>query len=61
VWPAGSPMRAGNVTGSVNAPVPAFTDPFPSMIDPAQSIVAVRENVAIVISYLFLPFDFVLS
>jgi hypothetical protein len=40
-------MRAGNVTGRVNAPVPAFADPFPSMIEPAQSTVTVRENVAI--------------
>ena len=40
-------MRDGNVTGSVNAPVPAFADPLPSMIDPAQSTVTVRENVAI--------------
>jgi hypothetical protein len=39
-------MRDGNVTGSVNAPVPAFTAPFPSMIGPAQSTVTVREKFA---------------
>src|SRR6478609_9848409 len=47
VVPAGSPMREGNVTGSVNAPVPAFATPFPSIIGPDQSTVTVRENVAI--------------
>jgi hypothetical protein len=31
----------------LNAPVPAFAAPFPSMIEPAQSTVTVRENVAI--------------
>src|SRR4051812_32242706 len=43
-------MRDGNVTGSVNAPEPAFASPLPSMIEPAQSTVTVRENVAILIS-----------
>src|SRR4029453_2072283 len=38
-------MREGNVTGSVNAPVPAFTCPLPSMIGPDQSTVTVREKV----------------
>ena len=35
------------MTGSVNAPVPAFAIPFPSIIDPDQSTVTVLENVAI--------------
>ena len=40
-------MRDGNVTGSVNAPLPAFACPLPSMIEPAQSTSHVRENIAI--------------
>jgi hypothetical protein len=40
-------MRAGNVTGRLNAPLPAFAVPFPSMIDPDQSTSTCRENVAI--------------
>jgi hypothetical protein len=40
-------MRAGNVTGRLNAPLPAFTVPLPSMIGPTQSTVTLRENVAI--------------
>src|SRR5687768_13920563 len=40
-------MRAGNVTGSVNAPVAAFTVPLPSITEPAQSTVTDLENVAI--------------
>src|SRR6478672_3450293 len=47
VCPAGSPMRAGNVTGSANAPLPALTCPLPSMIEPVHSTSACRENVAI--------------
>src|SRR6266511_703023 len=39
-------MRAGNVTGSVNAPVPAFASPFPSGTDPCQSTSTCRSNVA---------------
>jgi hypothetical protein len=35
------------VTGSVNAPVPAFADPLPSITEPAQSTVTDLENVAI--------------
>ena len=48
-------MRDGNVTGSVNAPVPALATPFPSMIEPAQSTVTDLENVAIVERSYFLP------
>src|SRR4051812_40499641 len=47
VCPAGSPMHAGNVTGSANAPLPALTCPLPSMIEPVHSTSACRENVAI--------------
>ena len=48
VCPAGSPIRDGNVTGSVNAPLPAFACPLPSMIEPVQSTVTLRENTAII-------------
>ena len=38
--------REGNVTGKLNAPLPAFAVPLPSMIGPDQSTVNVLENVA---------------
>ena len=44
VEPAGSPMRDGNVTGSANAPVPAFASPLPSMSPPFQSTSTLREK-----------------
>src|SRR5437016_615629 len=47
VFPPGSPIRAGNVTGSVNAPLPALASPFPSITDPFQSTSTCRSNVAI--------------
>jgi hypothetical protein len=48
-------MRRGNVTGSVNAPVPAFAVPLPSMIVPCQSTVTVRENVIDISSLILVP------
>src|SRR5262245_47056636 len=45
VLPAGSPMRDGNVTGRVNAPLPAFASPFPSVTDPRQSTSTCRSKV----------------
>src|SRR4029450_13520585 len=47
VFPPGSPMRAGNDTGSENAPVAALVTPVPSINPPSQSVVALRSNVAI--------------
>jgi hypothetical protein len=47
VIPAGSPMREGKVTGKLNAPLPAFAVPLPSMTEPDQSTVTDLENVAI--------------
>src|SRR6266550_3483284 len=46
VLPPGSPIRAGNETGSANAPVPAFASPFPSATVPFHSTSACRSNVA---------------
>jgi hypothetical protein len=46
VLPPASPMRFGNVTGSVNAPLPAFASPLPSINPPSQSVVTLRSNVA---------------
>src|SRR5687768_2682257 len=40
-------MRLGNVTGSVNALVPALTEPLPSIRVPVQSTSAFRAKVAI--------------
>ena len=45
-----SAQRAGNDTGSVNAPVPAFASPLPSITDPFQSTSTCRSNVAISVS-----------
>jgi hypothetical protein len=47
--PVGS-MRAGNVTGSANAPLPALTCPLPSKIEPVHSTSACRENVPLIVS-----------
>jgi hypothetical protein len=43
-------MRDGNVTGSVNAPVPAFATPLPSITEPVHSTSTCRSNVAIAVS-----------
>src|SRR5918993_5371847 len=56
VVPAGSPMREGNVTGRLNAPLPAFATPLPSMMGPDQSTVTDLENVAILYVSYFFPF-----
>src|SRR6186713_2937597 len=45
-------MRDGNVTGSVNAPLPAFASPLPSITEPCQSTSTCRSNVAIAPSLL---------
>src|SRR5712692_3556875 len=45
VLPPDSPMREGNVTGSENAPVPAFASPLPSMTDPCHSTSTCRSIV----------------
>src|ERR1051326_6770295 len=47
VLPPGSPTRAGKLTGSETAPVPAFASPLPSLTDPCQSTSTCRSNVAI--------------
>src|SRR5215510_6569581 len=46
-------MRAGNETGSENAPVPAFASPLPSVTEPFQSTSTCRSKVATV--FLSLP------
>src|SRR5580765_4510017 len=40
-------MRLGNVTGSENAPLPAFASPLPSITEPCQSTSTCRSIVAI--------------
>src|SRR3989442_632884 len=45
-------MRLGNVTGSLNAPVPAFASPLPSVTDPFHSTSTCRSKVAIAASFL---------
>src|SRR4029450_10464748 len=47
VTPSASPMRRGKLTGRLNAPLPAFAVPLPSIIGPSQFTVTLRENVAI--------------
>src|SRR5258706_7558918 len=46
VFPPDSPMRDGKVTGSENAPVPAFASPLPAITEPCQSTVTLRSKVA---------------
>src|SRR5262245_16347840 len=38
-------MRDGNVTGRLNAPLPALAVPLPSITEPAQSTSTLRSNV----------------
>src|SRR2546428_12849394 len=40
-------MRAGNDTGSLNAPVPALASPLPSVTEPFHSTSTCRSKVAI--------------
>src|SRR5688572_19554139 len=46
VLPPASPIRFGNVTGRVKAPLPALAVPLPSISPPSQSVVTLRSNVA---------------